>query len=183
AIVVPTRAAAVQLGRSLLPGIQPRLVTRDQLYDLLHSRLRNPPPRLNAFEREAIAQAAADEAFRETGDLPFQIRPGLIGEMLRFYDQLRRQSQQVCRFDELICGALSGNSSEDRGAERMLAQTRFLVAAFREYERRVAASGACDEHVLRERLLEPSKVSSGLSRTMAGGPLKHVVVTLADWIA
>ena len=120
AIVVPTRAAAVQLGRSLSPGIQPRLVTRDQLYDLLHSRLRNPPPRLNAFEREAIAQAAVDEALREMGDLPFQIRPGLIGEMLRFYDQLRRQSQQVSRFDELICGALSGNSSEDRVAERIL---------------------------------------------------------------
>src|SRR5262245_51179387 len=106
--------------------------------------------------------------------------------MLRFYDQLRRQSQQVSRFDELICGALSGNSSEDRGAERMLAQTRFLVAAFREYERRVAASGACDEHVLREWLLEDSDVVSGRGggiRTETDRRLKHIVVTVADWIA
>jgi RecB family exonuclease len=203
AFVVPTRAAAVQLARSFDEGRPPLIVTRDQLYDLLHTQLDNPPRRLNAFEREAIAQAAADDALRETGDLPFQIRPGLIGEMLRFYDQLRRQSQQVSRFDELITAALAGDSTLDRGAERMLVQTRFLVAAFREYERSVAASGACDEHMLRQRLLEQSDVASGFppppkaparlaevpsgneggSRTAADGPLKHVVVTVADWIA
>jgi len=183
AVVVPTRAAAVQLARSFAEGHLTLIVTRDQLYDLLHTQLNNPPRRLNAFEREAIAQAAADDAWRETGDLPFQIRPGLIGEMLRFYDQLRRQSQQVSRFDELITSALAGDSTLDRGAERMLAQTRFLVAAFREYERRVAASGACDEHMLRERLIEQSDAASGLSRTAAHQPLKHIVVTVADWIA
>jgi RecB family exonuclease len=181
--LVPTRAAAAQLSRAFAVGDPPVLVTRDQLYDLLHARLTNPPPRLNAFEREAIAQAAADEALRETGDLPFQIRPGLIGELLRFYDQLRRQSQQVSRFETLIAGALAGESTEDRGAERMLAQTRFLVAAFREYERRVAVSGACDEHGLRERLLEHSDAVSGSSRTAADRPLKQIVVTVADWIA
>src|SRR5262249_4034823 len=63
-----------------------------------------------------------------------------------------------------------------------LAQTRFLVAAFREYERRVAASGACDEHVLRGRMLEDSDVASG-SRTEADRRLKQIVVTVADWIA
>src|SRR5262249_48115975 len=151
------------------------------LYDLLYSQLTNPPPRLNAFDREAIAQAAADAAAQEVGDLPFQIRPGLVGEMLRFYDQLRRQSQSVTRFDELIAAALEGESTGDRGAERMLTQTRFLVAAFREYERRVAESGACDEHVLRERLLSNSSdVMSGFSRT---SDLKHIMVTVADWIA
>jgi RecB family exonuclease len=183
AFVVPTRAAAVQLARSFAEGHPPRFVTRDQLYDLLHTQLVNPPRRLNAFEREAIAQAAASDALRETGDLPFQIRPGLITEMLRFYDQLRRQSQQVSRFDELITGALAGDSTLDRGAERMLAQTRFLVAAFRQYERRVAASGACDEHLLRERLLEHSDVVSGVSRSGGDQLLKHIVVTVADWIA
>jgi RecB family exonuclease len=173
AVVVPTRAAAVQLARAFSNHGRPLLVTRDQLYDVLHSRLKNPPARLNAFEREALAQAAADEAVRDTGSLPFQIRPGLVSEMLRFYDQLRRQSQHVTRFDELMTTALEGDSTVDRGAERLLAQTRFLVAAFREYERRVAASGACDEHVLRERLV------AGLVE----GSLKHIVITVADWIA
>jgi RecB family exonuclease len=177
-IVVPSRAAASQLARGFHIDARPRVVTRDQLYDLLHSRLTNPPARLNAFDREAIAQAAAEDAAREVGELPFQIRPGLVAEMLRFYDQLRRQSQHVKRFDELITAALEGDSGGDRGAERMLTQTRFLVAAFREYERRIAASGACDEHTLRAQFL---------SNATAGGDdvsgVQHVVVTVADWIA
>jgi RecB family exonuclease len=105
--------------------------------------------------------------------LPFQIRPGLVSEMLRFYDQLRRQSQQLSRFDELITAALEGDSGSDRGTERLLTQTRFLVAAFRGYERRVAGNGACDEHLLRDRLLSES----------SGARIGHVVVTVADWIA
>ena len=177
AVVVPTRAAAIQLARSFSEDTRPLLITRDQLYDLLHSRLEQPPPRLNTFDREAIAQAAADDAARDAGTLPFQIRPGLVSEMLRFYDQLRWQSQNLDRFDELITAALEGDSAADRGADRLLAQTRFLVAAFREYERRVAASGACDEHLLRERLL-----SNPGAATLSTG-LQHVVVTVADWIA
>ena len=92
--------------------------------------------------------------------------------MLRFYDQLRRQSQQVKRFEELIDGAL-GSDDGDRAAERMRRQTRFLADAFRDYERRVRESDGCDEHTLRERLIaEP-----------AAEPVRHVIVTVADWIA
>ncbi len=158
-------------------GFSRTFLTRDQLYDDLHARLSQPPPRLSAFERDAIAQAAARRAHETQGTAPgaelsFQLRPGLVGEMLRFYDQLRRQSQQVKRFEELIAGALGG-SSADRGAERLLGQTRFLAAAFREYERAAAETGACDEHALRDRLTnEPSR-----------DPLRHIVVTVADWIA
>ena len=151
------------------------VLTRDQLYDALHARLPQPPRRLSAFERDALAQAAARRAAQaaSTGaELSFQLRPGLVGEMLRFYDQLRRQSQQVKRFEELIAGALGG-SSADRGAERLLAQTRFLAAAFREYEQAAAETGACDEHTLRDRLMnDPSR-----------DPMRHIVVTVADWIA
>jgi hypothetical protein len=67
AVVVPTRAAGVQLARSLPDGPEPLLVTRDQLYDELHARMKNPPARLNPFDREAIAQAAADAALSEAG--------------------------------------------------------------------------------------------------------------------
>ena len=172
-VVVPTRAAGTALARTFSEvGRAPLLVTRDQLYDLLRSRLESAPRQLDAFDREAIAQAAAAVAARDARDLPFQIRPGLVSELLRFYDQLRRQSQQVARFEELITAALETGST-DRGADRMLTQTRFLAAAFREYERRVAQTGACDEHVLREHLLtEPLR-----------DPLKHIVITVADWIA
>ncbi len=127
-VIVPTQGAASQLrrtlehyGSSLPEAARPNLVTRDQLYERLHARLARPPRRLTLFEREAIAQAAAVEASigpglhppaaepsAESGSagagttLPFQLRPGLVGEILRFYDQLRRQSQQVGRFAQLI---------------------------------------------------------------------------------
>ncbi len=92
--------------------------------------------------------------------------------MLRFYDQLRRQSQRLERFQELIEQTLGGGSG-DRGTDRLLAQTRFLNETFRAYERRAARSGAWDEHTLREQLM-----------VMPLAPtLRHVIVTVADWIA
>ena len=55
----------------------------------------------------------------------------------------------------------------------MLRQTRLLASTFRSYERRVADSGACDEHSLRESLIA----------TPAAHPVLDIVVTVADWIA
>lgn len=173
AIVVPTRAAAAILARALgdVSKAETLVVTRDELYDLLHARLADPPRRLSALERDVIAQASA-RAAAAGEELSFQLRPGLIAEMLRFYDHLRRQSQQVDRFEALIAEAL-GSDDVDRATARMRTQTRFLARAFREYERRVRDSGACDEHVLRDRLMSE----------VAPNPLRHVVVTVADWIA
>jgi hypothetical protein len=176
-LVVPTRSAARQVAnafeaRRLTPAL--RIATRDELYDALHARLSRPPLRLTPFEREAIAQSAAVDAADSTPGLPFQLRPGLIAAMLGFYDQLRRQSQQVKRFEELITDALSsGSASGDRGAERMLQQTRFLARTFLGYQARVAASGKCDEHVLRDLLTAEG----------AAEPVRHVIVTVGDWIA
>jgi RecB family exonuclease len=176
AVIVPTRGAAAQLRATLArltPGEpHPLLLTREELYDVLHARLLDPPRRLDLFERDSLAQAAAHHAAGEVRDLPFKVRPGLVAEILRFYDQLRRQGQQVKRFEELILDALGG-SQGDRGAERLLLQTRFIAGTFREYERRAAATGACDEHTLREALISrPTTV-----------PLAHAIVTLPDWIA
>ncbi len=179
-VVVPNLAAAEKLRQTFkrrMPADQttlPDLVGREDLYDQLHARLGRSPRRLLPFERDAIAQAAAREAAATLGLGPaFQLRPGLVAEMLRFYDLLRRQGQAVARFEELLGEALEREIDLDRGAQRMLQQTRLLGAAFRAYERRMADSGACDEHVLRERLLvEPSPV-----------PLRSIIVTVADWIA
>jgi RecB family exonuclease len=174
-VVVPARSAARQLQRTLGAASEASdLVTREELYDRLHARLVRPPVRLTAFARDALAQGAALDAARSVPGLPFRLRPGLVGEMLRFYDQLRRQSQQVERFEELIEEALGGRSTPaDRGAERLLLQTRFLARTFQEYERRVVACGACDEHRLRDLLIvEP-----------ASTPIRRIVVTVPDWIA
>ena len=167
-IVVPTRGAARLLERS----VDADVVTRDELYDRLQARLADPPRRLTPLERDVMAQAAARATAARGHELSFQLRPGLVAEMLRFYDQLRRQSQQVQRFEELIDEAL-GADEGDRAAQRMRLQTRFLAGAFRDYEARVRESGACDEHTLRERLMaEP-----------AADPVGHVIVTIPDWIA
>jgi RecB family exonuclease len=167
-VVVPTRSAA----RLLLRTVDADIVTREELYDRLHARLASPPRRLTAFERDVMAQAAARAAAADAAELSFQLRPGLVAEMLRFYDQLRRQSQQVRRFEALIDEAL-GSDDVDRAARRMRIQTRFLAGAFHDYERRVRESDGCDEHVLRERLIaEP-----------ALDPVRHVIVTIPDWIA
>jgi RecB family exonuclease len=177
-VVVPTRGAATTLEHTLQRAgggsrDRDRLVTRDELYDALHARLASPPRRLTAFERDAMAQAAAHEAVSLVGDLPFSIRPGLVAEILRFYDQLRRQSQSVKRFEELIVEALGGGELDDRGAERLLRQTRFLAETFRSYERRASSVDAVDEHRLRELLMADDSAV----------PVQHVVVTVSDWIA
>src|SRR5204863_2709088 len=128
-------------------------------------------PRLTAYDRDVMIQSAAREASNTLG-FARSLRPGLLAEMLRFYDQLRRQARNVARFEELLDESLSRDSEHDRGAERMLAQARFLAETFRGYERRVEAGGACDEHGLRERLCtHPSS-----------NPIRDVVVTLGDWI-
>ena len=120
-----------------------------------------------------IAQAAARAARGDGGELSFQLRPGLIAEMLRFYDQLRRQSQQVDAVRRAHRrGARVPTMSIARRA-RMRTQTRFLAEAFREYERRVRDSGGCDEHMLRERLIAEA----------AADPVRHVDRHRADWIA
>jgi RecB family exonuclease len=185
-VLVPTDGAARQLRRQTValegsPVDRAVVVTRDQFYDLLHARLPGAPRRLSALERDSIAQAAAHVAAqaqerlsddRTTRGLPFRLRPGLVAEMLKFYDQLRRQSQRLERFNELIEETLGGGAG-DRGTDRLLTQTRFLNDAFREYERRVAASGGWDEHTLRDHLIQhPTRPQ-----------LDHVIVTVADWIA
>lgn len=168
AVVVPTHGAARQL-RSRIEGVA--LATREELYEHLHTRLMDPPRRLTAIERHVLASAAARDAARDH-EVSFRLRPGLVAEVLRFHDQVRRQTQQIDRFEELLDAAL-GSGDIDRGAARLRQQTRFLAGAFREYDRRVRESGGCDEHLLRERLIAVA----------APAPLRHVVVTVADWIA
>jgi ATP-dependent helicase/nuclease subunit B len=184
-VVVPNDAAAEQLqrviGRRAEVWDAAALVTRDGLYERLHARVKDPPRRLSKYERDALARAAAREASAlvldprpagEPGDSG-GVRPGFIAALVRFYDQLRRQGQQVARFEELLEDTLERDAEFDRGADRMLRQTRLLAAAFRSYERRIEASGACDEHTLRQHLAADSSPS----------PIRAVIVTVADWIA
>jgi RecB family exonuclease len=163
AVLVPTRAAAVQLQRTFehlrldAPGaamVLPDLLTRTEWYERLRLSQDTPGEWLTAFDREVLLQSGAHEAITEGILPPFHLRPALYGEMLELYDELRRRQRGGGDFERLLAGELEPRASTDRGAERMLRQTLFLAAAFRSYERRMADAGGLDEHAFRNWLID-----------------------------
>ena len=181
AVIVPSAAAADQLRRTLenhcllatSPAdralVLPQILTRSGWYDAMHSRLPSPPRRLTDLEREVLLNAAARDAASEV-EPPFKLRAGLLVEMLALYDDLRRRDSSVDVFERVLVRELDRDAEDDRGAARLLTQTRFLAAAFRRYEARRDATGAVDEYALRARLLEVAPAR----------PLRHVVVTVGE---
>jgi RecB family exonuclease len=178
-VLVPTRASAGQLRLTLEDAalqsehaaiVLPDVLTRAEFYEDLRTTLPEPTLLASVFERDAMLLASAHEAITNGLTPPFDLRPALIDDMIELYDELRRRQQTVERFERLLSDELEPSAASDRGAERMLRQTRFLASAFRAYEARLAAAGLADEHVLRDRL--------GSARP--AGRHRHVVTTLAD---
>lgn len=178
-VVVPTRAAAAALRRTmedarlsdLAPAMGlPLLATRPDLYAILHERIGGEPPLLSDFEREALLRRAARGVEADGLRPPFKLRPGLIVEILRFYDELRRRRRTVADFDRLLSETLAPAAEYDRGAERLLRQTRFLAETFRRYEASIAASGGLDEHALRRALLERP----------GSRPIAHLIIAVGE---
>jgi RecB family exonuclease len=177
-VILPTRAAAAALRRTIEdarliePGTAsalPVLATRSEFYAVLHERLGGEPSRLSDFEREALLRRSAREVAADLAP-PFQLRPGLVVEILRFYDELRRRQRTVDAYERVMVGELEPGAAYDRGADRLLRQTRFLAATFRRYEAAIDASGAVDEHQLRARLLA----------SPARRPVQSVIVAVGD---
>src|ERR1700752_2741410 len=179
AIVVPTSGAAEALRRTFVRiaagrfARDPDLLTRDELYMRLHERLRAGSAMLSAFEREVLLTRAATEASEGGTPAPFRLRPGLVVEMLAFYDELRRRDRTVKDFDRLMIDSLQSSVDIDRGAERLFRQTLFLSATYSRFEALVASRGRLDEHGLRQRLLSADTPSA----------YGHIIVTLADQAA
>ena len=177
-VVVPTHAAAAYLRRSIEDRlvaadaalVLPDLITPGELAGRLGERLSQYPVPLTDTEREVLAGVACRTAIEEGHEPPFHLRAGLIAEIVRFYDALRRNLQSVDTFERLALGALEPGAAEDRGAERLVRQTRFLVNAFRHFERLIETTDRVDDHVLRRRLIgEP-----------ALEPWRHVVLAVGD---
>jgi RecB family exonuclease len=183
AVIVPTRGAGESLRRTLetlrfektgpAVFVAPAILTRGDLYARLHEHLPAAPPLLSEFDREVLFRRSARLASESGAEAPFSLRPGLIAEILSFYDELRRRDKTVSDFDRLITDSLAASVEVDSGAERMMRQTRFLTAAFQEFERSVGASGSLDEHALRGLLLDGTPDS----------PFRHFAVTVADQAA
>ncbi|MDA1183852.1 MAG: PD-(D/E)XK nuclease family protein [Acidobacteria bacterium] len=177
-VVVPTRAAAAYLLRSIESRLLrsdaalalPDLVTPGELVARLGERLPQHIGVLTDAEREVIAGVASRTAIAEGQEPPFRLRPGLIAEIVRFYDALRWNLKSVDTFERLALGALEPGAAEDRGAERLVQQTCFLGGAFRHFERLTEATGRMDDHACRRRLAsEP-----------ATAPWRHVVLAVGD---
>ncbi len=183
AVIMPTRGAGESFRRTLETRllergggdvcVLPALLTRSDLYIRLHDSIPDAPRQLTEFEREVLFRRAARIAAESGAAAPFRLRSGLIVAILAFYDELRRRDKTVDDFDRLISDSLAPSVEIDRGAERMMRQTRFLAAAFREFERLVGDSGAIDEHGLRSRLIESTTEVD----------LRHVIVTIPDQAA
>ena len=177
-VVVPTRAAAAYLLHSLEEQylatrnavLLPDLVTPGELVSRLSERLSVHRVRLTEPEREVLAGVACRLAIEDGLDPPFRLRPGLIAEIVGFYDALRRNLKDVATFERLALGALEPGAAVDRGAERLVRQTRFLAAAFKHFERLVERTGRVDEHRLRSDLIAEAAVH----------PWRHVVLCVAD---
>jgi len=182
AVIVPTRTAGEELRQTienlaLTPGpsapggvrVLPDVVTRDDFYAQLRERIDAAPPALAAFHREVLMRRAAHAARVAGVEPPFNLRPGLIGEILALYDELRRRHKSVADFERLMIGALAPSAEHDRGAARLLAQTRFLTSAFERFEAALAGVDGVDEHGIRALALVSPR------------PLyRRIVVTVAD---
>jgi len=182
AVIVPSHGAAEEFRRTLenlalLEGAGgalaiPDLLTRRDFYVRLAQRLADAPPVLDDLAREVLLARAIREASDGGAVAPFHVRPGHVVEILRLYDELRRRHKTVADFERLLIGSLESSASHDRGAERLLQQTVFLVAAFRRFEAAVADAGCADEHTTRALALASDR------------PLyRHVVVAVADQAA
>ena len=177
-VVVPTRAAASLLDRSIEDAMLsastqalalPDLVTPRELVARLSERLGHARAVLTPAQREVLLGVACRVAQEQGVEPPFRLRPGLVAEILRLYDELKRRQNSVDDFERRALGVLEPGAAHDRGAERLVRQTRFLVAAFRDFERRSAECGD-DEHLLRARLMTE----------ISPRPYRHVVLTVTD---
>ena len=177
-VVVPTRAAAAYLLRTierrLLASdtalVLPDLITPGELAVRLGERLPQHLVLLTDTEREVLAGVACRTAIEEGSEPPFRLRAGLIAEIVRLYDSLQRNLKSVDTFERLALGALEPGAAEDRGADRLVRQTRFLVDAFRHFERLNETTGRIDEHALRRQLVDEP----------ASDPWRHVVLAVGD---
>jgi RecB family exonuclease len=186
-VLVPTAHAGRELLRTLrlqglhgAPGERPRgadpallPLTRLELLVEVHRRLGPTAPLVERAAREAMAWHASDQAIAHGIEPPFTVRPGLIAAMLDLYDGVRRCGRSIDEFERRLTAALEPGAETDRGAARLLSQTRYLAAVFRAYEHQLAASGLVDEH--------------GIRSLAVGQPLEpaidHLVLAIADQAA
>lgn len=179
-VVVPTRAAGALLRRGIEKAhladgralLLPDLIVPRELPLAFAQRAAVSAVEARPDVREVLMGVAARAAAEGGQTPPFQVRPGLLAEMVRFYDGLRERTQSVEAFERLAVGRLAPGAEYDRGAARQLRQTHFLVAAFRAFEQLCEAHQLRDAHGLRQLAVA----------TPATRPWRHVIVAVGDQV-
>ncbi|MFQ5790380.1 MAG: PD-(D/E)XK nuclease family protein [Acidobacteriota bacterium] len=103
--------------------------------------------------RESLLERSLEEA--ESGaPPPFTLRVGLPRRVLDFHDRLFLAGYGLKVFADRAFEEF--DIPEDVGAERMAAQTRFLIQGLRRYREKLSALDLVDEATVRDALLERS---------------------------
>ncbi len=177
-VVVPTRAAGsfitAAAERTALANaaalLHPEFVTAGEVTARFGRRADASLPLSSPEGREILMGVACREAAAGGCQPPFELRPGLVAQVLTFYDTLVDNRRDIATFERLALGRLEPGAEYDRGAERLVRQTVFMVAAFGAFERLCTERGVVDNRVLRSAALASA----------AERPWRHVVVTVAD---
>lgn len=172
---VPEALAAVLGMIAIAPGrthalVAPRTLTRGEWYEHLAGTAAHDLHVVTLMASEVLMAAAA-RARVEAGDVaPFLVRPGLVAEMVQLHAALHRLGHSLEGAAARLLPDLEADAPSDRGASRLLAQTRFLWAVFADYDRRLVEAGLRDERAVRD-------ACAGTATRFAGA---HVIVAVAD---
>ncbi len=172
---VPHALAAALDVPAVPPGharavIAPRTVTRDDWYEHWSALTGLDRPLASPMAREVLMAAAARSRVDAGDAAPFFIRPGLVAEMVQLHAALHRLGHDLDDAAALLMPELEADAASDRGAARLLEQTRFLWAVFAAYDVRLRATGLADERDVRAACLRSPSAFAGL----------HVVVAVPD---
>ena len=159
-VLVPTAAAAhlyrTQLERDLSTGrdvvFLPVITTPGPLFQDLAERSQRRVRLADPLLREALLEEGFQKAAASGSPPPFKVRAGLAPRVLAFYDELLQNRAELKDFTKRALEELE--APDDRGAERMAAQTRFLEASLDAYR----------EALERLELHDPPSVRQALSR-------------------
>ena len=119
-VIVPTRTAAEHLVRGIedIPSrtaaILPDFATASEFVRRFSDRLPIQGHELSGEEREVLLRVACRAVMSGGIEPPFRVRPGLVAEMVRFYDDLRRCQKDIDTFERLALGMLEPGAADDR---------------------------------------------------------------------
>ena len=159
-VLVPTASAGHLLQIAVEPllfeerqaSLLPTISTMSRLLAELTERSLGNVRVADAILRDTLMEVSLDEAAEAGSEPPFQLRGSLASRVLAFFDHLYLAGFHL---EDFTARSLKEfDIPDDRGAERMAAQTRFLYEGFQRYRKRLLSLELEDEQSVRGALKE-----------------------------